>query len=233
MRKYLILALLTISLAGYTQRTYPGVNIGLNIASFTADSTILDKSAPRYGMNLGLIWDMYMNEDTYFQFGVMFSQQGVKYYSEYFYQGLFNKDMVLHKVDYLIFPLIWKQRWSSIYTQIGGYLGIIPLKPKSTWYKYVYFPDSISVESGVYNSFTSNISFFDVGPVFGLGYQVKLNQQFDVFLQFNYRPGLVKVNKEYTRPIYQMKNQVFSVSVGLISIGAVSRHNRFVLKRKR
>ncbi len=233
MRKIILtfITIAAIATLAYSQKAFPGFRLGLNVASFTGDSTELDKRLPRYGVTLGVLWDMYLSEDTYLQLGVGYSQQGAEFYSGYFYKGFYNKDEIVHKVDYLIFPVVWKEKWSSVYTLIGGYVGIVPLSPSSKWYKYIYYPDSISVQSGTYNSFTSNINFFDVGPVFGVGYQVKLSQQFDIFLEATYRPGMVTVNKDYSRPIYQMKNQVFSFTVGLISIGAVSRHNRFIFKR--
>ncbi len=235
MKKSLLLGISLILAFSYAfgQKKYPGITFGYNMATFTGDSTLFNYKSPRWGIYAGLLWDFYINQDTYIQFGISYSQQGAQFYNEYYYQGLFHKDLVVHKIDYLQFPLVWKERWTQIYTLIGGYVGIVPITPESQWYEYTYYPDSIAVNTGTYYSFANNIKSFDLGPIFGLGYQFQLSPQFDFFFEVKYRPGIVRLNKEYTRPIYNIKNQIFTFNIGIISIGKASRHNRYIHKRKR
>ncbi len=229
---FIIFALFT-GLYSFAQQ-YPGITLGGNMAILTGDSSTLPNRSPRYGTYFGITWDKYINRSTYMQYGITYSQQGVKFFSEYYNKdGFLTKDVIEIKVDYIQFPIVWKERWSDIYTEIGAYIGVMPITPVARWYQYVYERDSISVETREYNSFTSSVRIFDIGPIFGIGYQFQLSSQFDAYINVRYRPGLLKVNKNYLIPAYQMNNQVFTFDVGIISIGKAVRHNRYLLKKRK
>jgi hypothetical protein len=201
--------------------------MGTNVASLTGDSTELNNKSPRIGLYAGITWDIFINQVTYLQVGVIYSQQGVKFYSDYFYQGLYNKDEIIHKINYLQFPVVVKQLWGNIYTEFGGYLAFIPFTPKSTWIKEVDYPDSVHTISGSYLSFANSLKIYDIGGIIGLGYQTPVTPQIDGYINFSFKPGFILLNRPDARPEYKMRNQVFTVNLGLIFIGKAARHNSY------
>ena len=213
---------LSVSLMG---QGFTGFVVGANMATLTGDSTSLNTRTPRYGFYAGIMRDLYLDHSTYIQYGIFFSQQGAKFKTEYYYQGLFYRDLKILKVDYIHIPVVWKQNWDWIYTELGGYVNFVPGTASATWRQEIHSAESIDTLEGTYYSFGKDIQFFDVGLVFGIGYQFKINQTFDMFFDLRYKPGFIKLYKGYVPyPEFASKNQVFTLSMGLINIGKANRH---------
>ncbi len=215
--------IITISVWG---QGFTGIVAGSNMAFLTGDSTSLSKRSPRYGFYGGIMRDIYIDHSTYIQYGVFFSQQGAKYKNEYYYQGLFYRDIKKLNVNYVHVPVVWKQNWDWVYTELGGYLGFtFPGLAHATWSQEIHSAESIDTLGGEYKSFGNNIRFYDVGIVLGLGYQFKINETFDMFFDIRYKPGFIKLYKGYVPyPEFASRNQVFTLSMGIIRIGKANRH---------
>ncbi len=213
---------LSISLLG---QGFTGFVLGSNMATLTGDSTSLNKRSPRFGFYAGIIRDLYIDQSTYIQYGIFYSQQGAIFKTEYYYQGLFYRNLKILKVDYIHIPVVWKQNWDWAYTELGGYVNFIPGTAKAVWRQEIHSAESIDTLEGVYNSFGRDIRYYDLGLVFGIGYQFKVNEAFDMFFGIRYKPGFMKLYKGYVPyPEFSSKNQVFTFSVGLINIGKANRH---------
>ncbi len=215
-------------------QSFTGFVAGGNMALLTGDSTNMNMKSPRFGFYTGVMWDIPMDLSTYIQVGVYYSQQGAVYKSEYYYQGLFYRDSKIFHVNYLHVPVVWKQRWDWIYTELGGYVGIVPGTAKALWRQEIYYADDVDTLQGYYPSFARNIVFYDIGAVLGLGMQFKLNEDFDIFFNLRFKPGLIKLYKGYVPyPEFASKNMVFTLSTGIIHIGKAARHRKYIRKLKR
>ncbi len=234
MKKFIsLIAGLSFSLGLFAQG-FMGFAVGGNMATLTGDSTSLNKRTPRYGFYLGLTRDIYLDHSTFIQYGLFYSQQGAIYKTEYYYQGLFYRDLKIVKVDYIHIPVVWKQNWDWVYTELGGYVGFVPGTASAIWRQEIFSATKIDTLQGVYNSFASDIQPFDIGLVFGIGEQFKINEQFDMFFDIRYKPGFIKINKGYVAyPEFASKNQVFTFSVGIINIGRAARHRLYYRKLRR
>jgi len=213
---------------------FTGFVFGGNMSFLTGDSTTFDKRSPKYGFYGGIMRDIYIDRFTYIQWGVFYSAQGAIYRKEYYDKAIFYRDNKILKINYIHIPVVWKQNWEWIFTELGGYVNIVPGTANAIWQQEIHYADSIYISAGEYFSFSKEIRLYDIGLVMGLGYQFKVNEQFDMFFNIRYKPGFIRINRGYVAyPEYSSKNQVFTLSIGLINIGKIARHRLTSRKLKR
>ncbi len=202
----------------------------------------------RKGLYGGLIWDIKIKKgklfrSTMLQTGILYSQQGATYRNSHF--GTVQDTLLAvvekideysvqnstaeitqsfyRKVDYITVPLTWKQHWGEFYTKLGVYsqLGILTDSSTTKVYKYPVVKIKNNGESG---KFLESDVFYDLGVSTGIGFQTALNDEYDFFLDFSYRFGFLKVDKETYRTQDIMRNSVFTVSTGIIIFGKNRRY---------
>lgn len=176
----------------------------------------LEGSKNRIGISGGIIVDIPIGYLTFLEFGGKFSQQGVISESIYFLYGKKIESKIVNSVDYLVVPLNWKQSFGSIYTKIGPYAALA-LRAESKWsMKTEFSTDSISEESGVYQSFVNDLRQFDVGITFGLGFESEIGSNLNFLIDFSYSLGLFSIDNPTGEQADDLKNQVINVSIGVI-----------------
>jgi len=210
-------------------------------------SPIYFEKVSRKGLYGGLIWDIKIKKgklfrSTMLQTGILYSQQGAIYRNSRFatVQDTFQVLNIIdslslrnanaeitqsfyRSVDYITVPLIWKQHWGEVYTKLGvyGQIGILTDSATTKVYKY----PTVKVKyKGTSDKFLQNDIFYDLGVSTGLGFQTSLNNEYDFFLDFSYRFGFLKVDKETYRAEDIMRNSLFTISTGIIIFGKQRRH---------
>ncbi len=219
--------LLFISLnISFGQKIYKEYIAGLNIATLAGDSSQLDNRHARLGAYVGLGLNFKLSYSSFVQVGAIYSQQGTYYTTEEFRQGYLNIDYTYHNIDYLHIPFLWREYFGNFYSELGGYVAIA-LFTSSPWKKEIYYTDSIYIAGeGEYISFSNNLTFYDYGALFGIGYETMLTPQYDVGVTLRFKPGLAKINTGGDRPSTILRNQVFTISVSIVDKGRQARYLR-------
>ncbi len=209
----IILLFIYTSLQG--QNSASGFFSGLNLSMLTGDSTKLPNRTFRYGARAGMFWDFNVKYNTDFEFGIFYSQQGVKYYHQYFD---FNKEVYMkniNKIDYIQIPVVWKEHFGTAYTKIGIY-SEIAANAKSLWFLEYKYRDSMQTYNGQYPSFVNSLRLYDIGAYFGAGFQFSTRKKVDILIEANFTHGFFPINEGEYSSENQMRNMSFNISAGLL-----------------
>ncbi len=213
MKKILIAIILlpTVILA----QNSTGILAGINLATLAGDSTKLPNRDFRYGTRAGMFWNINIRYNTYFQFGFFYSQQGCRYYHNYFDYTKEVNLLNINKIDYIQMPFVWKESFNNIYTKIGFYLEVAT-NAKSLWYIKNIYKDTIEIYSGQYKSFTNNLRLYDAGIYLGIGFQFPTKSNTDLIVDFSFIHGFFPILENEFYKDYKMRNMVFNASVGIL-----------------
>lgn len=236
LRKIAILSILMLAaLFCDAQSTNVGISMGVNFSNFVGRNRIED-SDPRIGMCPGLRLAFPLAYESWLEVSGIYSQQGVRIKSD----GYPNrpqeriKSNVTRYVDFLTIPVMWKQSWGDLYTEIGPYAAfamkatskktsttITRVKDDSTgvWYVQESYYDSSkdTTEAGkrLNQSFINSLRQYDVGACFAIGYNTSLGKSnIDLFLEASYRFGFFSVEENPKSKADALRNQVFCVTAG-------------------
>jgi len=243
-KKYLIIIFVIFGISlnnNLKSQSSTGFIVGANFSQLTGNLDVdnetnttpneqYDSKVSRIGGSAGIFWDMPLKWETSFEFGAIFSQQGNVFKSQYYGINEKNGKAALitysekNNIDYLLVPLNWKQLWGNLYTKAGFY-GEYKLQSESTYNILYEYRDAQDTVSAVFNSFTANLKPYDVGINLALGYTTVMSDQFDFFMDFSYKRGLIPVHKSYD-PQKVMRNSIFNISIGVILRGAERRYGK-------
>jgi hypothetical protein len=212
--KGLIILLVLLSTNIFAQNSN-GFMAGINFATLTGDSTRLPNRDFRYGARAGAFWNINVKYNTYFEFGIFYSQQGANFKNEFFQ---YNKEVLMlneNKIDYIQIPFAWKETYNNIYTKIG--LNVeFAANAKSTWFLEYKYRDSSQTYQGEYGSFVNNLRLYDLGIYLGAGFQFPTRKNLTFLVDFSFFHGIFPLNTGVYRTEYVMRNMVFSASLGIL-----------------
>ncbi len=226
----LFVFLILVSLNSYSQlKTHFGYTIGGNLSQLNGDNENNSRNIFRTSMFGGLFLDVFIEYHSYIEFGCFYSQQGGVKKLEY--NDIIRRVdyKIKNNVDYIMFPVIWKQQWGDLFTQIGGY-GEIAINANSIWQQDYHYLDSVSRTTGIYKSFTHDLRMYDVGAVFGIGYQSAITYKYDFFINLSYKFGFFPIENNPEDSVDIMKNRFFTLNIGLILF---NKEKRYARKKRR
>lgn len=208
-----------------------GFAAGGGLTYLSGDNDKYDQTLYRKAAYGGIFYDIYLEFQNTLEVGVFYSQQGGIKQKEFYGIGKKYSFSVNNEVDYVMFPLIWRQTWGELYTQIGMY-GEVAINAQSVWKQETYYYDTLLTSTGLYRSFTHELRMYDVGALFGAGYQLPVTLKFDVFINFSYKFGFFPIQNKPESTAEIMRNRVFTLSTGIVLFND-DRHRQQVLRRKR
>lgn len=216
------------------QSTNVGISMGANFTNFVGRNRIED-SDPRIGICPGLRLAFPLAYESWLEVSGIYSQQGVRIKSDGFPNRKNErvKTNVTRYVDFLTVPIMWKQSWGDLYTEIGPYAAFamkatskkvektITGTLDSTGHYYVqetYYDSSKDTSKAgqmLNQSFINSLRQYDVGACFAVGYNTSLGKSnVDLFFEASYRFGFFSVEEKPRSKADALRNQVFSVSMG-------------------
>lgn len=191
MKKTLFVALLLCCGVAFAQSSKReegikfGVKGGINMSNFNGD---LEDNAARYGLHIGLMSEIIVNDKVSIQPELMFSAQGYK--NEI--PGTFSKE----KFDYVILPVLLKYYVAdNVSIEAGPQVGFL-VNAKS--------------RNNDGNAEIEDQSTIDFAIDLGLGYELKNG----FFFQGRYCYGITNVNGADNADAFKYTNSVFQLSVG-------------------
>jgi len=228
---FILLVILSCSFKSYSQiKSFMGFTAGGSLSQLSGDNEKYNRNIYRQGAYGGIFWDIYLEYQNYIEVGGFYTQQGGIKKLEY--NDISGKKIVYsvnNQIDYAMFPIIWKQQWGDLFTQIGIY-GEIAINAKSVWKREYLFADSISTITGNYKSFTHDLRLYDFGGFFGIGYQKPVTDNYDFFINLSYRFGFFSIENMPENSGDFMKNRIFTLNAGFILF---SKDKRYATKKRR
>jgi len=217
-KKFFILVLLIFAFFPVFSQINFGVGMGANFSYLIGKDRIED-SKRRIGMCPGVFVDFPLVYESFLEIGAMYSQQGVSIKTEENIRGVLVKYTENRNIDFLVIPITWKQRFGDFYTQAGPYVGLA-MDASLTWKKDSIAKDTSIRTKGTKASFVNVLRQYDVGAMFGVGYQNAIARGLDLFIGVNYRMGFFSVEDRNKTQIRNkvLRNQVFSVTAGLFFV---------------
>lgn len=207
-----------------------GFTAGGSVSQLSGDNNKYNRDIYRKGVYAGVFWDIYLEYQNTLEVGGFYTQQGGIKKLEYNDAG--GKKVVYsvnNQIDYVMFPIIWKQQWGDVFTQIGVY-GEVAINAKSAWKREYFYADSMEYISGNYKSFTHELRLYDFGGFFGMGYQKPITDNFDFFVNLSYRFGFFSIENMPESSADIMKNRVFTLNAGIILF---NKDKRYARKKRR
>jgi len=227
---FLLLLIISCSLESYSQlKSNMGFTAGISVSQLSGDNDKYNRNIYRKGVYGGVFWDIYLEYQNTIEVGGFYTQQGGIQKLEYYdIRGKKVEYSVSNQIDYVMFPVIWKQQWGDLFTQIGMY-GEVAINAKSLWKREYFYLDSTSYISGNYKSFTHDLRLYDFGGFFGVGYQKPVTDNYDFFINISYRFGFFSIENMPENSGELMKNRIFTLNTGIILF---NKNKRYAIKRK-
>ena len=221
-----------------------GFSMGANFSYLIGRDRVED-SKPRIGvcpaihLNIPLVYESYLEISAiYSQQGIRIQKDDAKYRVTERIEGLPDPALYLdtyhykytekREIDYLIIPVMWKQKFGDFYTQAGPFVGI-PISARNT-YKEDYIPtynpifnDTTKYTThfeGEKKTFVNKLRQYDAGAMFAVGFQTSIGNKLDVFVSAGCRFGFFSVEekeKNMSRSVI-LRNQVFSLTGGFFLV---------------
>ncbi len=222
-----------------------GISLGANFSNLIGPGKI-DGSKPRLGFCPGLVLDIPTAYESYLELGLLYSQQGVtikdesydrfevrQYMTDYEYQKFQNKTIrfktnISKHVDYITFPVMWKQSFGGLYGKVGPWVSFAVQAESEkkvsvyvgtdTIIKYSSSSDTTAVGKAFNQSFINQLRKYDMGGGISVGYQTSIGQSFDLFIDASYKIGFFSVEDQPTDRKSVIRNQYFTVSAGVFLV---------------
>lgn len=207
---FLFLVFLIDVQAQFSQILRAGVNLSKLSGSYQYED-----GTSRIGLNIGgMLEYQFSTPDNSLEFGVIYSQQGMKYSNTDATFGTRTVKEVVNNVDYLVVPIFLKQSWGDFYVK-GGVFGGYLMNSKSSWTNTVNTGTGSTQTSGTNSDFQSNLNKTDAGAIFGLGYVFPINDDLSLLFDVTYNWGLLAIGTDTNKhPELNMKNRTFQFSIG-------------------
>lgn len=189
---YLILLLCAcLSINAQTSKREEGIKFGfkagINASNFNGD---VEDNAMRYGLHIGLLSEIIINDKISIQPELLYSAQGFKNETP----GSFSKS----KFDYILLPVLIKYyAIEKLSIEAGPQVG--------------FLVNSINRDNNG-NVDIDDQSVVDFGVNLGLGYELSGG----FFVQGRYNFGITNVNNAANASAFKYTNSVFQLSVGIL-----------------
>ncbi|RLD65689.1 MAG: hypothetical protein DRI95_08100 [Bacteroidetes bacterium] len=199
MKKILLLVTLSF-LVSFSVMAQIGIKAGMNFAKQSGNQTTGFSEKSLNNFNFGLFTHKDLIPLLKLRFGLEYSPKGTNWESGSDYeQATFN---------YLELPVLARVKLGPVYG-LGGFYGAYALSGKSKTNV-----TGTEVEEDIdFDLAGSEMSKFDYGMKFGLGFQLGLGP-IHAFAELDYSFGLYNLNKAAAGD--EMKNSVIGVSIGVL-----------------
>jgi len=193
MKKIVLLVMLSI-LVSLTSMAQIGVKAGMNFAKQSGNNVTSYSEAYLSNFNFGLFTHKDLIPLLKIRVGLDYSPKGTKWDS--------GNDYEQATYNYLELPVLARVKLGPVYG-LGGFYGAYAMSAKN----------ETNIESNDIDFDADDISRFDYGMKFGLGFQLGLGP-IHAFAEVDYSFGLYNLNKVSTED--EMKNAVIGISVGVL-----------------
>lgn len=185
----ILFATLIFSAKAQTPDIKLGAKGGVNISNIT--SSDMDSKT---GFNVGLLAEMFLDEQFSLQPEVLYSTQGAELKN--------NNSSAKLNLEYISIPVMAK------YYIVDGFN--VQVGPQFSFLSKSELKGEINGLGSATLDVKDSTESFDFGVNFGLGYELPVG----LFVDARYNMGLTKVNKESIPDIDDGKNSVFQISLG-------------------
>jgi hypothetical protein len=230
------LCFLTICITIFTviikSQTILGLQGGLNISNLAGHKNY-DENKLRIGVSAYVYGDFSLGNFSILSIesGLAISQQGmtnIKYIDNI---GSKTTLTVKNKLDYIFVPVYLRENLTNFYTKIGPYFGYLVNAQSKLHEEKIQSFKTIHDSTYYDTKFVQNISKYDLGLSFGIGYvyyfqpgpgmhrgrgRSKLTPV--ILIDFRYNIGLLKIGTSKDLPNMNLRNQVFTLGITLSSV---------------
>lgn len=193
MKRILTFLIVLITSLTFSQNKF-GVFTGINYSFFTDGFAKQIYAEDSFGLQIGALYEIGLNDIVSFRPKIIFSQQGDRTKTEYENYGSLDLNEIDYKLNYLNFPLDFKF-WNKIYVIAGPQIGLlIGQKYEEVFVGKVKSNVELGLNLGT--GFKINRMFLEFGIYQGLG--SVLNYQYESTGKIvDVRNGLVKFTLGY------------------------------------
>lgn len=164
-----------------------GIKGGINASNFMGD---VEDNAMRYGLHIGILSEIIINDKISLQPELLYSAQGFKNETP----GFYSKS----KFDYILLPVLVKYYAAEkLSIEAGPQVG--------------FLVNSINRDNNG-NTDIKDQSIVDFGVNLGMSYDLSNG----IFVSGRYNLGITNVNNSKTSGAFNYTNSVFQLSVGIL-----------------
>lgn len=213
---FIHLVMLLLSLFAYSQNNISyGLKAGINFTYANGDAEdifFIDNVEGRVSFHAGIISEVSLSERFSIQPELVYSQVGAKYYYD---PAAINGQEIKSdlNLDYITLPLLAKYYvYKRLSIEIGPQLGyILSAKIKNEGSTDVITSGNLEIDINQTIDIKGDINNFDLGLVFGAGYELDTSLLFQARLVL----GLSEIPKNNSnQTLNDFRNIVFQISLG-------------------